>query len=115
MHACSWATCCGAVCVVAALNSAAAQTNEAPAVPLTGNTVIVQPDNTVIVQPGPAAAESGDDIVCQIVAPTTGTRLGGGRECHKRREWLQRQHDAQDITRHQETTGFIWNPKGAGH
>lgn len=94
--------------VAAGSGPAMAQANGAPATPDSGNTVIVQPGQAL-------PAESGDDIVCRVVPPTTGTRLGGGRECHKRREWAQRQQDSQDITRRQETIGFLWAPKGVGH
>jgi hypothetical protein len=94
--------------IAAGVDPATAQVNEAP--------VATDPGNTVTIQPGQApAAESGDDILCQIVPPTTGTRLGGGRECHKRREWVQRQHDAEAITRAHERIGYIWAPKGVGH
>ncbi|HEX3431702.1 MAG TPA: hypothetical protein VHT03_12540 [Rhizomicrobium sp.] len=93
----------------AGVGPAMAQANEAPATPDQGNTVIVQPGQA------PGAAESGDDIVCQIVPPIIGTRLGGGRECHKRREWVQRQQDAQDATRAHERLGYIWMPSGGGH
>lgn len=40
-------------------------------------------------QPDPNA------IICKTSPPTTGSRLGGGRECHTQREWDQRQKDAQ--------------------
>lgn len=102
-----WAPAAVMALIAAGVGPAVAQANQAPAAP--------EPE-TVIVHPGQApAAESGDDIVCQIVPPTTGTRLGGGRECHKRREWIQRQQASQDLTRAQERTGFVWAPKGPGH
>ena len=47
-----------------------------------------------------------DEIVCKNEPATTGSRLGGGRECHTVREWNQRQKEAQDITRMQERTGL---------
>ncbi len=40
-------------------------------------------------------ANNPDEIVCKITAPPTGTRLGGGRECHTQREWDQRTKDSQ--------------------
>jgi hypothetical protein len=36
-----------------------------------------------------------DEVVCKNSPPPTGSRLGGGRECHTQREWNQRQQDAQ--------------------
>lgn len=53
-----------------------------------------------------SSAVNLDEIVCKNEPPATGTRLGGGRECHTVREWNQRQRDSQDLTRHQEITGF---------
>lgn len=46
----------------------------------------------------PTQTASGSDpneIVCKSMAPTTGTRLGGGRECHTQREWDDRQKASQ--------------------
>lgn len=48
-----------------------------------------------------------DQIVCKEKPPEIGSRLGGGRECHTQRQWNQRMRESQDITRHQEQTGFI--------
>lgn len=57
-----------------------------------------------------AAADSSavnlDEVVCRTVAAPTGSRLGGGRECHTVREWNQRERESQDLTRQQERTGF---------
>lgn len=53
-----------------------------------------------------SSAVNLDEIVCRNQPPTTGSRLGGGRECHTVREWNQREREAQDITRHQQMTGF---------
>jgi len=47
-----------------------------------------------------------DEIVCKSQPPATGTRLGGGRECHTVREWNQREKEAQDLTRQEERTGY---------
>lgn len=58
----------------------------------------------------PAAATSGyngDEVICRMSPPTTGTRLGGGRECHARREWDQRTRDAQDATRAMSAPGAL--------
>lgn len=48
-----------------------------------------------------------DEIVCRNQPPATGTRLGGGRECHTVREWNQRERDAQDVTRREQATGMV--------
>ncbi|HLY05553.1 MAG TPA: hypothetical protein VKR31_07390 [Rhizomicrobium sp.] len=47
-----------------------------------------------------------DEIVCKSSPPPTGSRLGGGRECHTVRQWNEREREAQDITRQQELTGY---------
>ena len=47
-----------------------------------------------------------DEIVCKNQPPATGTRLGGGRECHTVRDWNRRDKEAQDITRKEQQTGF---------
>lgn len=41
------------------------------------------------------AGSSGDEIVCKSSPPPTGSRLGGGRECHSQREWDAREKEAQ--------------------
>ena len=57
-----------------------------------------------------AAADSSavnlDEVVCRAVAAPTGTRLGGGRECHTVREWNQREKESQDLTRDSQRRGF---------
>ncbi|HEX3429750.1 MAG TPA: hypothetical protein VHT03_02595 [Rhizomicrobium sp.] len=70
--------------------------------------------------PGPTAPQAAapeqsgvnlDEIVCRNSPPATGTRLGGGRECHTVREWNDRERQAQDLTRRQQITGFAQQPK----
>jgi len=58
------------------------------------------------------AAENNNDTICQMVAPTTGTRFGAGRECHTRKWWATRQHEAEQITDHHEMGN--WVPPGSG-
>ena len=57
-----------------------------------------------------AAADSSavnlDEVVCRAVAAPTGTRLGGGRECHTVREWNDRERESQDLTRDSQRRGF---------
>jgi len=44
----------------------------------------------------PESADSDlDQVVCRLTPPPTGTRLGGGHECHTQREWDARQKEAQ--------------------
>ena len=59
-----------------------------------------------------AAAQSAsaginlDEVVCKQSAPTTGTRFGGGRECHTARQWRDRQVESERLLRQQQTVGF---------
>ena len=64
----------------------------------------------VVVQ-GDANSVNLDEVVCKNSPATTGSRLGGGRECHTVREWNDRQRQAQDATRQQQVTGFVSKPK----
>jgi hypothetical protein len=72
---------------------AAAQTTSAPTAPT-----------------APIASDSAgvnlDEVVCKNSPPTTGTRLGGGRECHTQREWNQRQIDSQKALLDAQRVGF---------
>ena len=45
----------------------------------------------------PASTETTgrDEIICKTEPPPTGTRLGGGRECHTQQEWDSRMHETQ--------------------
>ena len=49
-----------------------------------------------------ASAPNLDEIVCRPVAAPTGSRLGGGRECHSVRQWNDRERQSQDATREQQ-------------
>ncbi len=42
-----------------------------------------------------ASATNPDEIVCKMTPAPTGSRLGGGRECHSQREWDQHERDAR--------------------
>jgi len=57
----------------------------------------------------PAATDSNgvnlDEVVCRQMAPTTGSRLGGRRECHTVRQWNQQQIDSQNTLLHQQRAG----------
>ena len=87
-----------------------------PADPAQGATTAIAAPPTSAVAAGSASAASTaqssssnvnlDEIVCRNSAPATGTRLGGGRECHTVREWNQRQQDAQQYTRQQQVMGY---------
>jgi cytochrome c5 len=58
----------------------------------------------------PAASDNSgsnlDEMVCKTSPPPTGSRLGGGRECHTQREWNQRQQDSQSALLRSQQTGF---------
>jgi len=38
-----------------------------------------------------------DEIVCKNLPAPTGSRLGGGRECHTQRDWDNRMKEAQRV------------------
>jgi len=84
--------------VVLAPALAAAQATTAPAAPASPNTPVAAIDSSAV---------NLDEIVCKTQPPTTGSRLGGGRECHSVREWNQREKEAQDITRQSQRVGFF--------
>ena len=46
-----------------------------------------------------------NEIVCKSLPPATGTRLGGGRECHTVREWNERQREDQRMLQQQQVVG----------
>jgi hypothetical protein len=59
--------------------------------------------------PTVTATSAGGDlnqIVCREVPAKTGSRIGGGRECHTQRYWDRMRQESQDITRHQQRTGY---------
>jgi hypothetical protein len=70
------------------------------------------------VQPGATAAaaptEDPNEIICKNAPPPTGSRLGGGRECHTRYEWDQRTKAAQQNMFEQQQRGLAGTPGGPG-
>jgi len=58
------------------------------------------------------ATTDQDQIVCRRVAPPTGSRLGGGRECHSQREWDQRARDAQKELQENQMRGLTAGQPG---
>ena len=74
-------------------------------------------DSTQPAQPGQEAALTEvnlDEIVCRDSPPRTGSRIGGGRECHSQREWNQRQRDSQDALMRHQRMGFAGVTGGNG-
>jgi hypothetical protein len=55
-------------------------------------------------------ASNPDEVVCRMSAPTTGSRLGGGRECHTQRAWDARQQESQRALVSAQKTGLIGKP-----
>jgi hypothetical protein len=84
---------------------------QSPAVPAA--TAQAQSPVTAAPAPTPAAAQSQsadvnlDEVVCRTSAPATGTRLGGGRECHTVREWRDREAESQRILQQQQSVGYV--------
>ena len=52
-------------------------------------------------QVAPATAASAtsdpDAIVCLMIPPRTGSRIGGSRECHTRRDWDRNRKESETI------------------
>ncbi|MGD0192827.1 MAG: hypothetical protein ABSD74_18975 [Rhizomicrobium sp.] len=66
--------------------------------------------------PAATSTSNPDEVVCRNNPPPTGSRLGGGRECHTQREWDQRQKDAQQATMMGEMKGLAGvGGSGGGH
>ncbi|MGH6887755.1 MAG: hypothetical protein ACREHF_00910 [Rhizomicrobium sp.] len=47
-----------------------------------------------------------DKIVCRSTPPPTGSRLGGGRECHTVREWNERTREEQQMIEERQTGSY---------
>lgn len=54
------------------------------------------------------ASSSGnpDEIVCHTIPPTTGTRLGGSRECQTSRYWNARRQASREALMHAQSLGM---------
>ena len=59
-----------------------------------------------------AAATDADQIECRVTPPPTGSRLGGGRECHSHLQWMQREKDSEKATEQLEMRGLQGKPPG---
>lgn len=59
-----------------------------------------------------AAESSRDEIICKMTPPKTGSRLGGGRECHTQREWDRRMRESQTILGGSQLRGLEGNTSG---
>ena len=57
-------------------------------------------------------ADDPDQIICKSMPPPTGTRLGGGRECHTKREWDQQLKESQEAVAHAEQKGLMGSGSG---
>lgn len=58
------------------------------------------------------AADNADPMVCRMLDPPVGSRLGARKICHKQSEWLQIETDAHDIVNQIQKAGTLSNPKG---
>jgi hypothetical protein len=59
-----------------------------------------------------ASTTNPDQIVCRATPPPTGSRLGGGRECHTQRDWDQMQKDARRALEEKQMLGLQGSPPG---
>jgi hypothetical protein len=53
-----------------------------------------------------AAKVNLDEIICRAALPATGSRIGGGRECHTLRQWNQRQREDQRMLQRMQSVGL---------
>ena len=56
------------------------------------------------------AASDPDEVVCQMSPPRTGSRIGGARECHTRRDWERYRRESRSMVSGMEMRGL----EGAG-
>jgi hypothetical protein len=88
---------------------AAAQDSAAPAA--TGARAATAAPATAATS-GNGGAANLDEVICKQTPPKTGSRLGGGRECHTVRQWNQWQIDSQNALMHQQQMGGIQMGRG---
>lgn len=87
---------------------------EAPAPAVTQTAPVAAPTmaaQTSAAAAAPAATSSDsspdlDRVECRSTPPTTGTRLGAGRECHTVRQWNERMHEEQRMIEQRQSTGY---------
>ena len=80
-----------------------------PATPALPTTPATPPQTATVPAADPS---SGDEIVCKVSPPKTGSRIGGGRECHTEREWDRRMKESQKILNGSQLRGLEGNPGG---
>ena len=67
----------------------------------------------VVVRP-PASESNPDEIVCRSTAARTGSRIGGGRECHTQREWDRQMRESQRLVGGSQLRSLEGAPGGGG-
>ena len=84
----------------------AAATAAAPLSPPAAAAAAPAPTVQAPATPVVSQASNPDEVVCRMSAPTTGSRLGGGRECHTQRAWDARQQESQRALVNAQKVGF---------
>ena len=105
---------------MAAADPGASQTDQAatmaqaaaPAAP--AQAMPAAPQQQMAQTPAPASQSNLDEIVCKSTPPPTGSRLGGGRECHTVREWNDRTRQSQSLLGASQLGGLTSATPGAG-
>ena len=70
----------------------------AQSAPTTMPTVTVTAKAPQVAPPTAASpASDPDEIVCMMIPPRTGSRLGGSRECHTQRDWDRHRKESRAI------------------
>lgn len=88
---------------------------EAPAPAATQTAPVAAPTMTAqtsaaAAAPAAATASTGanlDEIECRTTPPPTGSRLGGGRECHTVREWNDRMREDQRMIEQRQNVPLV--------
>jgi hypothetical protein len=90
---------------------AAANTNTQAAAASADAQALSQATTPASATPAQSTTMSGgddpDQIVCKDMPARTGSRIGGGRECHTQREWRRLHLEARDFTRLQRRLKFL--------
>jgi hypothetical protein len=76
-------------------------------------TVSADPTTPVATAAPASPSSNPDEVICRMSPATTGSRLGGGRECHTQHEWEAMRRQAQENLSNQQMQGQTMRPPGS--
>lgn len=82
-----------------------------PAAAASGATTAPTASQQAAATPKVDPAHDPDKVICHYITPT-GSRLGGQKVCHTRREWNQNTQDSQDALNHATGAALQRSPPG---